>query len=465
MASDGKTYLIATVRRLRRNTHTKVFGSYAMSQGVAFVTSIARIPLVVAAIGSRGYGVALAISSLQAWVVLIILSVTHLTQVSVSEDLGRKDLVGVAHTIAEMRRKARNLMFALALTGILLALALPWSQILHADNVGSPLTIKVAICASLFLLASGAPGAVYLGALNAERKVALTQSFPAIGAVASLVVTAVGWAAHLGITSFVLAPAVAAIIPFWIARIWGRNAFRSTSPDSSILKRTGIRSPQARGLRPRDFVILTAVAAPPLFSTGLDPIVLSISRGPATVAAYGLASRLGLLVVMLPGALYPLYWSSFSRLRAEGDIRRVFELFRKELLLIVVGTSVLGALFLAVAPFAANLLSDGKIGRPMLLYWAIAVLGLLAAVQSVTLPLLAGPKTAPKVALLVFGLIIPNEALSYVLSRAVGASGPILASIAATLILLGICALVIKRDPRCIIAEPVGTTEFGTGSA
>jgi hypothetical protein len=55
MASDRKTYLIATVRRLRRNTHITVFGSYAMSLGVAFVTSIARIPLVVAAIGSRGY--------------------------------------------------------------------------------------------------------------------------------------------------------------------------------------------------------------------------------------------------------------------------------------------------------------------------------------------------------------------------------------------------------------------------
>jgi O-antigen/teichoic acid export membrane protein len=459
--------LLAMLTRLRRHTHLRVFISYAITQGVVFATSLARIPLIVAAVGSNGYGVAVAISSIQGWVVIIILSVTHLTQVSVSEDLGRKDPLGVSQTIAELRRKARMLMLGLAVAGVVLAFALPWAQLLHAQRISSELTIKLAICASMFLLASCAPGSVYLGVLNAQKKVALTQSFPALGAVASLAVTAVGWAMHLGIDAFVVAPAVAACIPFWVGPILGRKALRSLTASHNVdtTQPPPTRSSGARGLRPRDFLILTGVAAPPLFSTGLDPIVLSVSRGPGAVAAYGLATRLGLLIVMLPAALYPLYWTTFSRLRAEGDIRGVFALYRKELLLLVTGTSALGILYIGAAPFVAHLLSDGKVGRPMLLYLSLAVLGLLSAVQSVTLPLLAGTRTAPKTALLVFGLIIPNEALSYALSRAVGAAGPILASIVATLVLLGICGLMIRRDPRCVVDESVGMLDSVYGES
>jgi hypothetical protein len=99
----------------------------------------------------------------------------------------------------------------------------------------------------------------------------------------------------------------------------------------------------------------------------------------------------------------------------------------------------------------------------MLLYWSVAALGILAATQTVTLPLLGGVKTAPKVAILVFGLIIPNEALSYVLSRAVGPAGPILASIAAALVLLGACLYMLRRDPDCILQTPVAAIDSERG--
>ena len=102
---------------------------------------------------------------------------------------------------------------------------------------------------------------------------------------------------------------------------------------------------------------------------------------------------------------------------------------------------------MAAGPWAAGILSGGKIASPILLYWSVAILGVLAAVQTVTLPLLGGSRTAPKVAVLVFRLIIPNEALSYVLSRTVGAAGPILASICASLTLFRSVPLLIET--RC----------------
>ena len=451
----------SAARRTVRHTHFRVLTSYGFSQGVALATSLARIPLVIAAIGSNGYGVALAVTSLQPWALSVVNSLTNLTRVSMSERLGRSDFAGALQDLAKMRHRARQVMLILAAIGVVLAVSVPWSELLHAQKVGGSLELRVAILANLWLMASAAPGATNLGMLHADGKVALAQIFPAIAAVLSLAATAVGWALHLGLIAFVVSPAIAACTPFWLAPIWGHRSARAiasrqtTHPIDPALASAA----RTRELRPRDFVIMSGAAAPPLFSTGLDPIVLSISLGPAAVAAYGLANRLGILILAVQTALYPLYWAKFARLRVAGDVQRIWKEYRKELLLVVTGTTLLAAIFVAAGPWAAGLLSGGKIARPMLLYWSVGALGILAAFQTVTLPLLGGVKTAAKVALLVFGLIIPNETLSYVLSKAVGPAGPTLASIAAALVLLGACFYMLHRDPDCIIQAPVAAID------
>lgn len=444
------------VGRAVRHTHFRILSSFGFSGGVALATSLARIPLVISAIGSNGYGVALAVTSLQPWALDAVSSLTNLTRVSLSESLGRADFAGAMQDIVKMRHRARQLMLILAAIGLVLAVSVPWSELLHAQRVSGSLEMRVAILVNLWLLASAAPGAMSLGVLHADGKVALAQIFPAVAAVLSLAVTAVGWALHLGLIAFVVAPAIAACAPFWLAQIWERRSVRAITLRGTTqpLDPTIASVPRAREFRLRDFFVMSGAAAPPLFSTGLDPIVLSISLGPAAVAAYGLANRLGLLILVVQSALYPLYWAKFSKLRVAGDVQRIWKEYRKELFLVVAGTTVLAAIFLAVGPSVAVLLSGGKVARPMLLYWSVAALGILAATQTVTLPLLGGVKTAPKVAMLVFGLIIPNEALSYVLSRAVGPAGPTLASIAAALVLLGACSYILRRNPDCIISQP-----------
>ena len=214
---------------------------------------------------------------------------------------------------------------------------------------------------------------MYIGVLHADRKVALTQTFPGIAAVLSLAAVAVAWAMHLGLLAFVVAAAVVPCAPYWLAHIWGRGALRTirTQRDSGVGQMELGDGPPARQLRPRDLLVMSGAAAPPLYSTGLDPIVLSISRGPALVAAYGLASRIGLLVTLLPSALYPVYWANFSCLRSQGDIQRIRNEFRKELLLVVAGTTVLGAVFVAAGPRIGAVLSAGKVARPTLLYWSV----------------------------------------------------------------------------------------------
>ena len=453
--------------RVRRHTHFRVVVSYGISQGVVLLTSLARIPLIVSAIGSDGYGVAIAVSSLQAWVVLVIASLPHLTRVSVSECLARNDIPGALQTFSDMRRRAKQLALVLFGFGILLAISLPWSQLLHAQGVTSSLGLRFGICLCVWLSACSVPGSIYLGLLEANRRIALTQSFIGMAGLLSLAATAVGWAIHLGLVPFLIAPALAACAPFWLAQVWGRRqvrVFKAQMSEDTLQTPRHANTLLVRQHRPRDFLVMSGAAAPPLFSTGLDPIVLSIATGPVVVAAYGLASRIGLLVTVLPSALYPLYWANFSRLRVAGDLERIRQTYRKELIPVVAGTVVLGIIFVAAGPHLAALLSAGKVQRPMLLYCSVAILGVFSAVQTITLPLLGGTKTAPRVALLVFGLIIPNEFLSYFLSRLVGAAGPILASIAASLTLLGACFFMLWRDPHCVLERAPVTASLGTAN-
>ena len=146
--TPGREHSLLTLAgRLRRQSHLRVISTFGISQGVILVTSLARIPLIVSAIGSKGYGVALAVTSLQAWMFLVLISITDLTRVSVSESLGRRDFTAVLQTVATMRLRAKQLAVAFMLFGVLLAVALPWAQLLHAERVSGTLVIRVGICA------------------------------------------------------------------------------------------------------------------------------------------------------------------------------------------------------------------------------------------------------------------------------------------------------------------------------
>ena len=127
----------------------------------------------------------------------------------------------------------------------------------------------------------------------------------------------------------------------------------------------------------------------------------------------------------------------------------------------VAGAAAFGGVFVALGPWVGQILSHGEVARPILLYWTVAALGLLASVQTITLPLFGGRKTAPIIAGVVYGLIIPNEFLSYFLSRRIGPAGPILASIVASLVLLGVCLLLVIRDPRCLLDSAIEESEIG----
>jgi O-antigen/teichoic acid export membrane protein len=432
-----------------------ILSSFGASQLLVFVTSLARIPLAIEALGTRGYGVLLAVASLLPWMALVVSSLTNLTRVEISECIGTGDADAARVTLASLRRSGRKMSFAVVAIGGVLAGALPWSSILRSGAAASPSALRISIAIAAVAMALSTSGAISLGVMHACRQVAIAQLLPGVGALVSLGATVVAFAAHLSLVPFVAATSLATCSPYWLAILLGRRSARALKrgefASAGQVPATLASGRLGRTINARTLVIMTGAAAPPLFSTGLDPIVLSLSRGPIAVASYGLATRLGLIVTLLPSGLYPLLWANFARLRAAGDIARLRGEYWRELRIIGGGTAVLATAFALIGPRVATAIGGGKVAVPELLYSSISVLGVIAAVQTVTLPVLAGRKTAPWTATLVYGQVIPNEALSYVLSKHVGAAGPIIASIVAGIAFLCACWWLVKRDPDRLV--------------
>ncbi len=430
--------------RLGSGTQAKILVTFAIGQALVLLTGLARIPIIVHAIGAVGYGLLLSITSIAPWLLLAVGGLTNVARVDVAEALGAGDTHRALAVLDSLLHRARRMALALIVISVLV-MVVPWSGILGSDE-HMPLAayeLPVSVAVSGLLVASSTPGAVHQGLLQADRRVVITSILPGVAATLSLLITAVAAAVSAPFLAFVVATGVASSAPYWIAHILGRQQQArlrgkvTEQPDGT----TAGHRPGTVG----DLVVMTGAAAPPLFSTGWDPLTLGAAAGPADVAAYGLASRLALLVSVGPSALYPHYWSEYARLRAGGDLGALARRLRRDVVVVTALTATLGAVFVAIGPIVGRYIGSGAIAQPVALYVAMAVLGVLTAVQTVLLPVLGDRESARIVAGLVFGFMLPNVALSYLLSRTMGAYGPVVASIIFCSLLLIVAAVLIKR--------------------
>ena len=435
--------------RMTRHPQAKILVSSAIGLLLVFVTSVARIPLIIHSLGAAGYGLLLSVTSLAPWMLLVIGGVTNVARVDIAEALGGSGEQSAWATLEHHRRRAYRVSAWVGVISILAAVAVPWNSLLlskHGLHL-APYEVPLGIAVSGVMVALSAPGSVYEGLLQADRRVALTAILPGVAAILSLVLTAVAAASSAPLVVFVLATVAASCAPYWFAHILGlshRARMRRRVHDTSV-------TAPFRAGNTKDLVIMTGAAAPPLFSTGWDPVVLGAAAGPQAVAAYGLATRLSTLVTIVPGALYPHFWAEYARLRAAGEREALRAHLRRDIIVVTSLTAVLGALYIGIGPIVGTFLGSHGVSQPRSLYAAFAVFGVLAALQTVLLPVLGGRRSAWLIATLVFAFTLPNVALSYVLSERVGAVGPVLASIFFSVLLLSIAWVRIRRRPELLV--------------
>jgi O-antigen/teichoic acid export membrane protein len=440
---------LSRLLRIARNPEAKILVSSVIGLLLVFVTSIARIPLIIHSLGTAGYGLLLAVTALAPWMLLIIGGVTNAARVDIAEALGAAGEQSAWATLEHHRRRAYRVSASVGVISILAAVAVPWNSLL-VSNHGMHLAtyeVPLGVAVSGVMVALSAPGSVYMGLLQADRRVAITSILPGVAAILSLVVTAIATALSAPFVVFVLATVAASCAPFWFSHMLGllhRARMRRRLHDTPVTAYSG-------GGATKDLVIMTGAAAPPLFSTGWDPLVLGAAAGPQAVAAYGLAIRLSTLVTIVPGALYPHFWAEYARLRAAGDSEALLAHLRRDMIVVAGLTAVLGAVYIGIGPIVGTILGSHGVSQPRSLYAAFAVFGVLAALQTVLLPALGGRRSAWLIATLVFAFTLPNVALSYVLSQRVGAIGPVLASIFFSVLLLSIAWLLIRRRPELLV--------------
>lgn len=440
---------LSRLRRSARDPKAKILGSFAIGLLLVFVTSIARIPLIIHSLGAAGYGLLLAVTALAPWMLLVIGGVANVVRVDIAEALGGSGEQSAWATLEHHRRRAYRVCAWVGGISILAAVAVPWNSLLlskhglHLATYQVPLSVAV----SGVMVALSAPGSVYQGLLQADRRVAITSVLPGAAAILSLALTAIATALSAPFVVFVLATVAASCAPFWLSHLLGlphRARMRRRLHDTSVTAHSG-------GGDTKDLVIMTGAAAPPLFSTGWDPVVLGAAAGPQAVAAYGLASRLSTLVTIVPSALYPHFWAEYARLRAAGERKALLARLRRDIIIVAGLTAGLAALYTYIGPIIGTILGSHGVSQPRSLYAAFAVFGVLAALQTVLLPVLGGRRSAWFIASLVFAFTLPNVALSYLLSLRVGAVGPVLASIFFSLLLLSIAWVLIRRRPELLV--------------
>ena len=435
--------------RFARGPKVKILVSFGIGQVLIFATSVARIPLIIHSLGASGYGLLLAVTALAPWMLLVIGGLNNVARVDIAEALGAAGEQSAWATLEHHRRRSYRLCAWVGALSILAALVVPWNSLLlsqHGLHL-APYEVPLGIAVSGVMVALSAPGSVYQGLLQADRRVVITSILPGAAAILSLVVTAAAAVFSAPFVVFVLATVAASCAPFWFAHILG------LSHRAKMQRRVQDRSVTAhsRAGNTLDLVIMTGAAAPPLFSVGWDPLVLGAAAGPEAVAVYGLASRLAALVTILPSALYPHFWAEYARLRAAGEREALRAHLRRDIIIVTGLTAALGVLYIGIGPIVGTILGRHAVDQPRSLYVAFAVMGVLAALQTVVLPVLGGRRSAWLIATLVYAFTLPNVALSYVLSLRVGAVGPVLASIFFSVLLLGGAWACIHRRPELLI--------------
>ncbi len=437
--------------RFAQGPKVKILVSFGIGQALIFATSIARIPLIIHSLGASGYGLLLSVTALAPWMLLVIGGLNNVGRVDIAEALGAAGEQSAWATLEHHRRRSYRVSAWVGAISILAALVVPWNSLLvsqHGLHL-APYEVPLGIAVSGVMVALSAPGSVYQGLLHADRRVVITSILPGAAAILSLVVTAAAVVFSAPFVVFVLATVAASCAPFWFAHILGlshRAKMRRRLQDTSV-------TAHSRAGNTRDLVIMTGAGAPPLFSVGWDPLVLGTAAGPQAVAAYGLASRLALLVTIVPSALYPHFWAEYARLRAAGEREALRAHLRRDIIVVAGLTAALGVLYTAIGPFFGTILGKHAVDQPRSLYAAFAVMGVLAALQTVVLPVLGGRRSAWLIATLVFAFTLPNVALSYVLSLRVGAVGPVLASIFFSVLLLGIAWARIHGRPELLVVS------------
>ena len=91
-----------------------------------------RIPLIVSSLGASGYGLLLAITAFNPWLLLLIAGLTNLTRVGVAEALGAPVLAAAWDRLETLRVRAYIVAGLVLIVSVAMAGLVPWGTLYSA---------------------------------------------------------------------------------------------------------------------------------------------------------------------------------------------------------------------------------------------------------------------------------------------------------------------------------------------
>ena len=232
------------------------------------------------------------------------------------------------------------------------------------------------------------------------------------------IVTGLGRGNAVSIYSYI-ANALVSVICIVVAWRATRPLFREALKDVPRLRSVrGVRIVNTAGPQ-----LLQSLAIPIAFQT--DQLLLSHLGQSQALAEYGLANRLFNMLTQTVMAAGVAMWPMFARARADKRVESPF----KPAIAFSGGGFVLALALVAITPWAARVMSHGKIVLPAALVWAFAA---YVAVEAGKQPLgmyMTDPRGLQFQVIPVLILVPMNLAISWVLIGPFDAAGPILGSV------------------------------------
>jgi len=364
---------------------------------------------------------------------------------AVTDAVARRHELGVEGVQRVLRTSLRALVvvsLTLALTAWALAAVGSWASLL---GVAPSREVEVAVATTLTLFAAGLPlGLSSRVLLGAERN-DIALAFQGGSGVLALLLILLAAATHAPLWAYVAAPsagaALAAAASWPMASAASGISLLEAVRSAAVLARPGGRVAHLAG----PMVVITA-ALPIAFQS--DRLLLSHFSNLGQVAVYAVAAQLYASLFALVAAAGMSLWPMFARRRAHKPVMR-HELFRLLAVFALVGT-LLGVLLVVAGPWVAHFVSKGKIDVGYSIFVAFALLLVVHASWFPTGMLLTDRDGLRFQAVASVVMMVVNVPASAVLAHRLGAVGPILGSVGATIIAMWVPGVwrAISRAPR-----------------
>ena len=410
--------------------------STALSTVAAGVGSVIRIPLTIAAIGVSGYGALSTICALFGWIFFMAAGARNAgAALAVSPGHEDEDPATTASSVA--RATFRHAAPVLGLLLVLVAV-LPWHTLVDPDHTMSRPLLEAVLFASIAIGLVSVPGAALLGVVTTRGRFR-DQNLAVIAGIA--VTTA------LAVAAFAVGAG-----PGWFTLIWVASLAVPALPVALWFpkKASGRRQTLRQDVGNMSGSSLW-IAAGQQFSSGFDLVIISVILGSEAAAAYGLVSRIAQLALTPVIGAMPVLTQSAGRARVSGRARS--RRAARSLNLLVGSLQCAGiVLFVALGGWACRLLSSGHISPSMSLLLAS---GGWAVTDTARRCLMSASATSHGLRhwrRANLGFALPNLALSVLLTKFVGVSGPMLAS----LIAVGAMVVVAAWSLRGELGEAFG---------